>query len=141
MNEKQFWKRCVEPILRGKGHYDRIESHATATGRPDVNVCFNGGGPTWDIELKNWGSRRPEIRPAQRRWFHERVKAGGLCCVLMRIEGPTSVHTDWFGFIPSEKILDMPDRVANRHQWKDMATHQWWETINANELLEVLLNA
>ena len=81
--EAKMWK-YLAPKLKPYGHFERIESHETAVGTPDVEYCI--GGYTNRIELKFSDSEKKglRLRPSQSGWFRKRVKAGGQPWLLAK---------------------------------------------------------
>jgi len=80
--EAKFWRQIRTPIKR-LGRVSRVESHDTAIGIPDVNLC-SGGIDYW-IELKVAGpSGDIEIRPSQKMWHKRQRMAGGTAFVLIK---------------------------------------------------------
>jgi hypothetical protein len=74
MSEKALRKN-VKNILN-RGHVIQLESHATANGTPDTNVCLDGR-EHW-IELKHGTKKKPwKLRPSQKTWFTRRARVGG----------------------------------------------------------------
>lgn len=85
MSEKRLWDYLKDHV-GGWGHFDRIESHATSLGRPDVNYCIDG--VDGDIELKIYDPRRGGfiLRANQNAWFGKRLRANGRCFVIARYD-------------------------------------------------------
>lgn len=122
--EQKLWNN-IGPKLRRYGHFERIESHETALGMPDVDYCI--GGYSNKLELKYTASEKKgfRLRPAQAGWFKKRVRAKGQPWLLAMAEirktkgfiliaatdVPRLVYTtkveDWFnaGVIVWEKII------------------------------------
>lgn len=79
--EKKLWD-YLRPKLKHYGHFERIESHETAIGTPDVNYCIKGYQN--HLELKYTEKEKGcVLRPAQCRWFTARVKAEGQPWLLL----------------------------------------------------------
>lgn len=90
MSEAKLWRTTREAVGH-IGHWDRIESHATSQGRPDVNWCLDG--VVADIELKIYEPKRGGfiLRANQNAWMQQRVKAKGNCWIFARfdsVDGP-----------------------------------------------------
>lgn len=61
-------------------HLSWIESHATASGFPDLELCYKGRSTQVELKIvKDDG--KIVIRPSQYRWFKDRVKAQGDACM------------------------------------------------------------
>ena len=109
--ETKMWK-YLGPKLKSYGHFERIESHETAIGTPDVSYCIEGYCN--HLELKYTETEKKCIlRPSQSAWFRKRCRAKGqpwllLCANIRKTRGwclipgtnvPGLVHTrdvkDW----------------------------------------------
>jgi hypothetical protein len=131
--EAKMWK-YLAPKLKPYGHFERIESHETAVGTPDVEYCINGYTNRLELKFTDTEKRGLRLRPAQSGWFRKRVKAGGqpwlLAQALVRkkrgyvlVAGsdvPSLVHTT---------------RIAD---WLDAGLTVWEDQINIEELLQFL---
>ena len=71
-----------------KTHVSWIESHETSPGIPDIEYCISDsygiGCRVNNVELKVLGHSM-EVRSSQLLWFRERVKAGGLPFLLIKV--------------------------------------------------------
>jgi hypothetical protein len=117
--------------FRNLGHYNRIESHATATGRPDINLCMDSN-IVWDIELKyvwDW-NKGIVVRPAQRAWMLRRKRVGGKCCVLTKIVHENDTKT----YILNMNVIENSDPL----DWIEHAEMAWIDKIDFVELEEFL---
>lgn len=92
MSEAKLW-RTLRNAIGHVGHWDRIESHATSQGRPDVNWCTESC--VADIELKIYDVKRGGfiLRANQNAWMQQRTRAGvgGNAWIFARfdsVEGP-----------------------------------------------------
>ena len=128
--EKKMWK-YLAPKLKPHGHFERIESHETAVGTPDVEYCINGYTNRLELKFTDTEKRGLRLRPAQAGWFRKRVKAGGqpwlLAQALVRkkrgyvlVAGsdvPELVHTtrisDWLraGLMVWEDKIDIEELI------------------------------
>lgn len=134
MTEKKLWG-TLKDGLDHLGHLDRIESHATSQGRPDVNYCFNG--VQGDVELKIYDRKRGGfvLRATQNAWMCNRVRHGGTPWILAR-------YDDQFGkpeflLIPGAKSRELiHDR--SYETWKAQSTITWPGRIDFQELLIAL---
>jgi hypothetical protein len=90
MTEKVLWN-TIKDAIGHIGHFDRIESHATSQGRPDVNYCIDG--LEGDIELKVFDKKKGGfvLRANQNAWFCKRTKAGAVRAFIL------ARHADDFG--------------------------------------------
>jgi len=131
--EAKMWK-YLAPKLKPYGHFERIESHETAVGTPDVEYCINGYTNRLELKFTDTEKRGLRLRPAQSGWFRKRVKAGGqpwlLAQALVRkkrgyvlVAGsdvPNLVHTT---------------RIAD---WLEAGIKVWEDQIDIEELLQFL---
>jgi len=128
--EKKFWE-YLAPKLKKYGHFERIESHETAIGTPDVNYCIRGYCNHIELKYTNTEKRGLRLRPSQSRWFRDRVKSEGqpwmLCHIHLRgkrgyvlipgVHVPKLVHTtritDWMeaGVVGWENKLEIEELV------------------------------
>ncbi len=83
--ETRFWK-FLGPKLKKYGHFDRIESHETAIGTPDINYCINGYTNNLELKFTNSEKRGLKLRPSQCGWFKRRVAAGGQPWLLAHLD-------------------------------------------------------
>jgi hypothetical protein len=88
--ELGFWRTELKDAFRALGHCNRIESHATAIGVPDINLKVDCSNQDWWIELKV--ARSPgdeiEVRPSQWMWHRKRKRHGGLTAFFIRWDRP-----------------------------------------------------
>lgn len=128
--ETKMWD-YLGPKLRPYGHFERIESHGTAVGTPDVNYCIRGYTNHLELKFTDSEKRGFRLRPSQCGWFKKRVKALGQPWLLAQslINGkrgyilvagsdvPALVHTtrvaDWLmaGLMVWEDKIDMAQLV------------------------------
>ena len=74
--EQKMWK-YLAPKLKSYGHFERIESHETAIGTPDVDYCIEGYCNHLELKFTESEKRGFRLRPSQAGWFRRRIKAGG----------------------------------------------------------------
>jgi len=77
------WIRDLPKEVGHKLFFQRLESHGTNNGIPDVYYCYNG--LTGFIELKSWN----KLSPSQKLWGRRYVRSGGIL-FLMYIEKDTN---------------------------------------------------
>ncbi|KKN27337.1 hypothetical protein LCGC14_0865620 [marine sediment metagenome] len=132
--ESQMWD-YLGPKLRKYGHFERIESHETAIGTPDVNYCINGYNNY--IELKHTKSEKKgfKLRPSQCGWFKKRVKAGGQPWLLAQSDIPGKSRgivlipgTDVPPLIHTTSIMD----------WLRAGVMVWKDKIDIDNLIQFL---
>jgi len=79
--ETKMWN-YLRPKLKPYGHFERIESHETSVGTPDVSYCIEGYCN--HLELKYTEKERGCIlRPSQSAWFRNRCGAKGQPWLLL----------------------------------------------------------
>lgn len=130
--EKRLWE-YLRPKLNPYGHFERIESHETAVGTPDVEYCIKGY--TNRLELKYTAKEnRCHLRASQCGWFKARVAAGGQPWLLLRAD---IRKTTGFALIAGS---DVPALVHTRsaRDWLLAATMVWENKIIIEQLIEFL---
>lgn len=76
MSENDLRQEVKRAFQNTGAHLSWIESHATASGFPDLEICHRG--ISQQIELKYAKEDGDiKIRKSQYLWFRQRVKAGG----------------------------------------------------------------
>ena len=128
MSEANFWKE-IKKNVGHIGHWNRIESHATADGFPDTAFSINGVGGT--IELKYVASDLvpPDIRASQVRWFRKNVKNGGNCWLFSKIGNLYLLHKGYH----VEFIHDF-----NVDYWKMHAEGKWENKVDWDEFIALI---
>lgn len=131
--EKKMWQ-YLGPKLRKYGHFERIESHETAIGTPDVEYCVGGYTNRLELKYTNSEKRGFRLRPAQCGWFRKRVKAGGQPWLLAQsdIEGKRGYVLVAGSDVPA---LKSTIRVTD---WLMAGVMVWEDTIVIEELMEFL---
>lgn len=130
--ETKMW-RYLGPKLRFAGHFERIESHETAIGTPDVNYCINGYNN--HIELKYTEKENGCIlRPSQCGWFKKRVKAKGQPWLLLQMK---IRDTRGWALIPGTHV---PALIHTKHviDWMEEAIVVWKDQIIIEDLIHYL---
>ncbi len=130
--EKKMWD-YLRPKLKPYGHFERIESHETAIGTPDVDYCI--GGYNNKLELKY--SERDKgciLRPSQCAWFKQRVKAQGQPWLLLHshIRGKRAYSLIAGADVPP--LVNTKDVV----DWITRATIVWQDGIDVGQLVQYL---
>lgn len=130
--ERRMWK-YLYPKLKPYGHFERIESHETAIGTPDVDYCINGYNNK--LELKYTEKDKGCIlRPSQCAWFKKRVKAKGQPWLLLhaKIRGQRS-----YAIIAG---ADVPPLIHTKDvtDWLTRSTVVWEGKIIIEELVHLL---
>ncbi len=130
-NETAF-RKYVCHGLNKFGHTSKIESHAMTTGFPDINFCIDG--VEGNIECKFQYAGYPmDIRPSQKRWFKDRLEAGGNCWLLgcFDVDGGGSfiylVHGSYINHLTNQ-----------RSTWADRSSCSWIDEIDFEGLQEAL---
>jgi hypothetical protein len=124
----------LAPKLKPYGHFERIESHETAIGTPDVEYCINGY--TNRIELKFTDSLKKgfRLRPSQCGWFRKRVKAGGQPWLLAQ-----SLIRHKRGYVLVAGA-DVPQLVHTTKvaTWFEAGVRVWEDNIDIEDLIHYL---
>ena len=131
--EAKMWD-YLGPKLKPYGHFERIESHETAVGTPDVGYCIKGY--TNHIELKFTDSEKKgfRLRPSQCGWFRKRTKAGGQPWLLAQ-----SVIRGKRGYVLVAGT-DVPPlaRTTRVTDWYEAGVMIWEDKIVIEELCQFL---
>lgn len=130
--EKKMWA-YLRPKLKHYGHFERIESHETAVGTPDVDYCIKGYNNK--LELKYTKKEKGCIlRPSQAGWFKRRCAAGGQPWLLLQAD---IRDARGFALIAGS---DVPALVNTKDaiEWLQAATMVWQTKINIGELVQFL---
>jgi len=130
--EKKMWN-YLGPKLRFAGHFERIESHETAIGTPDVGYCIRGYNN--HMELKYTEKENGCIlRPSQCAWFKKRVKAKGQPWLLLQMK---IRDTRGWALIPG---CDVPPLVHTKNviEWMQAGVVVWKNQIVIEELIHYL---
>jgi hypothetical protein len=132
MNEASVWQHLKS--LNLPGHLDRIESHATSVGRPDVNYCIDG--VTGDIELKFYDASKGGfvLRPSQNAWMMQRVRADGEVFILAAHRSAGSTVYLLIDGCHSQELI----RDPSAKKWREEAIVVWMNQIDNRRLIEIL---
>jgi len=128
--ETKMWD-YLGPKLRPYGHFERIESHETAVGTPDVEYCINGYTNRIELKFTNSEKKGFRLRPSQSGWFRKRVKAKGQPWLLAQ-----TLIRDKRGYIlvagADVPALARTTRIAD---WLMAGCMVWEDKINIEQLL------
>lgn len=131
--EKKFWE-YLGPKLRPYGHFERIESHETAIGTPDVNYCINGYCNHLELKYTDSEKKGLRLRPSQSRWFRDRVKSKGQPWLLTHIN---IRKKRGYILIPGVHVpkLVHTTRVTD---WMEAGVAAWEDKLNLDDLVNFL---
>lgn len=131
MSEGAFWKEIKKNVRCG--HWDRIESHATAPGFPDTTFTIDGR--SGKMELKYARNEVPEIRAAQVRWFKREVANGGTPWLFSKI-----IHNGYSLYVLHEgKVVKLVYNLKNVNQFTDRAYKVWCNEMYWESLISILV--
>lgn len=131
MSENNFWHQLRNGIYH-KGHFSRIESHATSNGFPDIDFCTLG--ISGQIELKYTNSMTaPEIRPSQVRWFKKRTKHDGNAWLFVKVE----VDKTFYLLIPQDRVVEVASQ-SHIMDWFKYSIHIWEGQMNWDDFLDTI---
>lgn len=133
MSEAKFWK-FLRPRLKKYGHFERIESHETAIGTPDVNYCIEGYTNHLELKYTNSRKRGLRLRPAQAAWFKRRVKALGQPWLLALAEVE---DLRAYVLIPGTHVPDLA-RTTKIETWLESGVMVWMNEIKIDQLVHFL---
>jgi len=131
--ETKMWE-YLGPKLKPYGHFERIESHETAVGTPDVGYCINGYTNHLELKFTNSEKKGFRLRPSQSGWFRKRVKAGGQPWLLAQ-----SLIRDKRGYVLVAGA-DVPSLVYTTkiEDWLMAGCMVWEDKIVIEELVRFL---
>lgn len=131
--EIKMWK-YLGPKLRPYGHFERLESHETAVGTPDVEYCINGYTNRIELKFTNSAKKGLRLRPSQSGWFRKRTKAGGQPWLLAQ-----TLIRDKRGYVLVAGT-DVPNLVHTTKiaDWLKAGLRVWENKINIEELIQYL---
>lgn len=130
MSEGAFWKEIKKNVRYG--HWDRIESHATAPGFPDTT--FTIGGCSGKMELKFSIDEVPKIRTAQVRWFRREIKNGGDPWLFSKVI--INGHSTYV--LHEGKTVELICNLKNVNQFTDQAYKVWCNKMSWDQLINIL---
>lgn len=106
--ENRLWK-IIKPLFPVNTNVNRIESHATALGFPDLEICATGVPMTVELKAVHKITDDVKIRASQISWAKRRIRAGGNPLILLWVE-----EIDNFYVIGGSDIVGLQDhRAAN----------------------------
>lgn len=78
MNQEEFrWQKRLKDLLTKRGfHVTNLESHATAPGVLDLNICRQGVEQWIELKVLRAG-KHTSTSMSQVRWAHRRREVGG----------------------------------------------------------------
>lgn len=128
MSEKNLWK-WLSGILP-EGQYNRIESHDTCAGFPDVHWQIPGTCNTnprsGTFELKHshnvrgvpFKGDKDGLHLSQRKWIRDNIEAGGLCWIIAEVRTQILVihgcRYDRFNGSTISELRSISDQILHR---------------------------
>ena len=130
--EMKMWK-YLGPKLRPYGHFERIESHETAIGTPDVDYCIRGYCNHMELKYTEQ-EKKCILRPSQCAWFKNRVKHMGQPWLLLqcKIRGKRG----WV-LIPGTNVHQLV-HTKDVEDWLRAGVMVWEDKIIIDQLIEFL---
>lgn len=130
--ERKMWD-YLRPKLKPYGHFERIESHETAIGTPDIDYCIRGYNNKLELKYTE-KDKGCVLRPSQCSWFKRRVKAEGQPWLLLHanIRGKRSYSLIAGADVPA--LVNTKDVV----DWIPRATIVWQDGIDIGQLVQFL---
>ena len=116
-SEKGLWTYFNPKMKAAQGanwHAERIESHASVAGQPDVNYCLFGIEGNLELKHSRRSGKDFELRPSEHQWMRRRLKAGGICWILAEI----AETKEWLMIYgdKSESLIRNPSQANWRKQ-------------------------
>jgi hypothetical protein len=117
-NETEFRRAVMSVIEQAGGDVSFVESKETSPGIPDLNWCIQSL-EGW-TELKySYKGELPEIRPLQRRWTKNRIKAGGYVSWMCYHSPSDMIYIISGDELPNIKTMqnwiDLGEGISYRH--------------------------
>ena len=128
MSEANFWIE-IKKNVGHKGHWSRIESHATADGFPDTVFTIKMVDGFIELKQEDDYGKTPKIRPSQVRWFRRAARQGCNCWLFSKIDDFYLLHEG--KEVPA--LIDLPF-----HEWVTSAKVVWKKHIDWNEFLALI---
>jgi hypothetical protein len=134
--ESDLWHELGLGMAK-RWHANRVESHETSPGFPDVNYCISYNGAEGNLELKD-GSKKvmPKMRNTQVRWHMFRYKAGGRSFIFSKIMNNDTGDNVYMLHL-GKFALDMCMH-RNYKYWYATATIMYINHINFEHLARIL---
>lgn len=131
--ETKMWN-YLGPKLRPYGHFERIESHETAVGTPDVNYCIQGYTNHLELKFTDSEKRGLRLRPSQSAWFRKRCKALGQPWLLAQalVRGKRG-----YVLVPGTNVPSLA-RTTRITDWLMAGVMVWEDKIVIDELVAFL---
>ncbi len=102
VKESEFWGWLRDELTMGFPgiHIQRIESGSTASGIPDVNLCYKGIEAWIELKAAKLTQRSPvkgrfDLRADQASWLEKRSRAGGKAWVLVGVPNYDESEGRW----------------------------------------------
>lgn len=131
--EARMWKNLA-PKLKPYGHFERIESHETAIGTPDVDYCIRGYQNHLELKFTDSEKKGFRLRPSQAGWFRKRVKAGGQPWLLAQSE---ICNKRGFVLVAGTDVPPLA-RTTRVTDWLKAGVMVWEDQIIIEQLIEFL---
>lgn len=128
MSEANFWKE-IKKNVGHKGHWTRIESHATADGFPDAVFTVNNVDGVIELKYENSNGETPEIRSSQIRWFRRAARNGSNCWLFSKVDNLYILHKGY-------KVPFIHDK--NLFIWIAEAKKVWIDNMDWVEFLALI---
>jgi len=130
--EAKMWN-YLRPKLRPYGHFERIESHETAIGTPDVNYCIEGYCNHLELKYTEKDSGCI-LRPSQSAWFRNRVRHKGQPWLLLQAN---IRQTRSYVLIPGTNVPGLV-HTKNVIEWLNAGAMVWEGQIIIEQLVKFL---
>ena len=133
MSEAALWKDMNRNIGH-LGHFSRVESHESSAGIPDVDFCIAGVEGHVELKFGN-GSKHPNIRPTQAKWFRDRVRKDGkpwmFTLIMVKKRSVYLLHE-------GKWVPRLAGDPYDFDEWADSACRVWDGSMEWRELISIL---
>lgn len=120
--------------MRAMGHVNRVESHATAIGVPDVEICINA--EEYWIELKVADAKgNMDIRPSQKMWHKLRHQRGGSSFLFVEQRAIINGKDSYFYILSPD--LNLGDNIRDHMELSSL----WSGKVNWREFAKAIKHA
>ncbi len=138
IDSEQDMSRTLRDHMTAAGaHVEQVECRTSAPGIPDLDGCYRGSN--FKIELKYLSDNKPitKIRSTQKRWFKQRIAAGGMPWCLLYCDSYEG-HVIWV-LVAGDHISELPSSARVDHFLSfPHVTFNWTNGIRIYELFGII---
>ena len=131
--ETRLWQK-IRPLFPQSASINRIESHSTSIGFPDLEFCIKGCQGTLELKAVRTVGDRVLSRASQLGWNRRRLKAGGKPLMLLWVE-----DIDNFYLLRGCDVLDIHDHGDPYEYINHSAAHFDWDEMQQHFIKKIKL--